>query len=437
MGGARVKVLVYPHDLDMGGSQLNAIELAARTRDLGHDVVVYGRPGALVGKIAELDLEFVEAPEPSIRPSPAVVRDLVRLVRTREIDVLHGYEWPPGLECYLAARVTSSVSVTTVMSMAVAPFLPRMSPLVVGTEQIAHSERGAGRSRVSVLEPPVDLASNAPGVGGTLTSPDWVPDDRPTVVVVSRLAPELKLEGILTADDAIELVNASVPARLLVVGDGSARAEVEARAARVNSAVGPGTVVLTGEILDPRPAYDLADVTIGMGGSALRALAFAKPLVVQGEEGYFRLLTPDSLPEFLWQGWYGRGSGPTSRAESPARRLAGLLIDLLGAVDTRTELGDFGRRLVEERFSLDAAGRTQVAIYEAALAAPRGGELRDAAASARRFLQVRGGRRWHRLRGRVAMDDFNARPVAGSAAGHPPVGSPIVRNSSSARADQL
>ena len=330
---------MYPHDMDMGGSQLNAIELAARTRALGHDVVVYGRPGALVAKVVELGLEFIEAPDPSIRPSPAVVRDLTRLVRAHELDVLHGYEWPPGLECYLAARVTSAVSVTTVMSMAVAPFLPRLAPLVVGTEQIAHSERGVGRSRVSVLEPPVDLADNRPGAGGPLTSSDWVRDDRPTVVIVSRLAPELKLEGILTAVDAMELVNATVPARLLVVGDGSARAEVETRAARVNAAVRPGTVVLTGEVLDPRPAYDLADVTIGMGGSALRALAFAKPLVVQGEEGYFRLLTPDSLPEFLWQGWYGRG-GP----DRPAAQLAGLIVDLLGSPATRSELGDFGRR---------------------------------------------------------------------------------------------
>ena len=30
-----MKVLVYPHDLEMGGSQTNAIEIAAKIRDLG------------------------------------------------------------------------------------------------------------------------------------------------------------------------------------------------------------------------------------------------------------------------------------------------------------------------------------------------------------------------------------------------------------------
>ena len=78
-----MKVLVYPHDLEMGGSQLNAIEIAARTRDLGHDVVIYGRPGSLVAKVESLGLEFIEAPVPAVRPSPAVARDLTRLVRYR------------------------------------------------------------------------------------------------------------------------------------------------------------------------------------------------------------------------------------------------------------------------------------------------------------------------------------------------------------------
>jgi glycosyltransferase involved in cell wall biosynthesis len=425
-----VKIVVYPHDLGMGGSQLNAIELAARTRDLGHDVIVYGRPGALVAKVHELALPFVEAPEPAVRPSPAVVRDLARLVREQGVDVLHGYEWPPGLECHLAARRADITAVTTVMSMAVAPFLPRTAPLVVGTEQIADTERRTGRRSVWVLEPPVDLESNRPGIAGPV--PGVPPDGRPTIVVVSRLAPELKLEGILTAIDAVDAVNRVRPARLVVVGDGSARDQVAGRATAVNRRHGAGTVVLTGELFDPRPAYDVADVAIGMGGSALRAMAFAKPLVVQGEQGFFRLLTPESAPEFLWQGWYGRG-GPAD----PVTELARLLVRLLAESGERDRLGAFGRALVEDRFSLALAASRQVEVYEAAVAAPRRGALLDEIASAGRFAQVRLGRRLRRLRGGVAMDDFNARPLAGSTSAQLRVASPIAASSSSARVDQL
>ena len=39
--------------------------------------------------------------------------------------MIHGYEWPPGLEAAMAAEgLADVVAVCTVMSMAVAPFLP-------------------------------------------------------------------------------------------------------------------------------------------------------------------------------------------------------------------------------------------------------------------------------------------------------------------------
>ncbi|UXN31297.1 hypothetical protein [Glutamicibacter sp. M10] len=40
-----MRILIYPHDLSMGGSQLNAIELAGALRERGHEVIVYGWKG--------------------------------------------------------------------------------------------------------------------------------------------------------------------------------------------------------------------------------------------------------------------------------------------------------------------------------------------------------------------------------------------------------
>jgi L-malate glycosyltransferase len=64
-----VRVVVYPHMLEIGGSQLNAIELAAAVRDLGHDVLVFGQPGPLADRVRDLELELVTAPAPRGRPS--------------------------------------------------------------------------------------------------------------------------------------------------------------------------------------------------------------------------------------------------------------------------------------------------------------------------------------------------------------------------------
>ncbi|MGV8849601.1 MAG: glycosyltransferase [Propionibacteriaceae bacterium] len=404
-----MKVLVYPHDLGMGGSQTNAIELAAELRGLGVECAVFGRPGTLNARIDELGLRFVESVDPGRRPSPAVVRQVRELVETEGFDIVHGYEWPPTLEGVLALRGDPGKAVvSTVMSMAVAPFIPPWVPLVVGTQQIAATEKAAGRPRVDLLEPPVDLRHNVAPDPVTLTAfrRQWGLDGRPLVVCVTRLAAQLKLEGLLTA---IDLAGTQREFQLLVVGDGPSRAEVTEAAQRANAAAGAGTVVLTGELLDPRSAYAVADIVLGMGGSALRALAFAKPLVVQGERGFFEPLSPDTLPMFGWQGWYGVGDGSGS---GPARLLAALA-PLLHDPGLREKRGGFGREVVE-RCSLTSAAARQLTIYDDALAAsysPTERALGSTAATGQ-FLAYHVRRRWSRWRGRGSSDDFNAVPVA-------------------------
>ena len=322
-----MKILVYPHDLCMGGSQTNAIELAGELVSLGVECTVFGRPGTLNARIDELGLPFVESVDPGHRPSPGVVRQLRDLVSTGGFDVIHGYEWPPTLEAVLAVRgLPGTAVVSTVMSMAVAPFIPSWVPLVVGTQQIAATEKAAGRPLVELLEPPVDLSHNVSPDAADLDAfrRSWGLDGRPLVVCVTRLAAQLKLEGLLSA---IEVAGSQHEFQLLIVGDGTARAEVTQAAERANAAAGARNVVLTGELLDPRPAYAAADVVVGMGGSALRELAFAKPLIVQGERGFFEALTPETLPLFSWQGWYGVGDGSDSGRSRLLSALSPLLRD--------------------------------------------------------------------------------------------------------------
>ena len=43
-----MKVLVYPHSMEVGGSQLNAVQVAGAVRDRGHEVIVISEPGPLV-----------------------------------------------------------------------------------------------------------------------------------------------------------------------------------------------------------------------------------------------------------------------------------------------------------------------------------------------------------------------------------------------------
>ncbi|MBU4215002.1 MAG: group 1 glycosyl transferase, partial [Actinobacteria bacterium] len=169
---------------------------------------------------------------------------------------------------------------------------------------------------------------------------------------------------------------------LVVVGGGAGLDEVRGRAAAVNADLGRPAVVVTGPLLDPRTAYDAADVMLGMGSSALKSMAFARPLVVQGEEGFWQLADEQTLPGFLAHGWHGRGR----RAD-----LFTVLTELVDARRRRQELGTWGRRLVVERYDLARAGRTQLGVYEHALTrhVSPADRRSDAAGAATRYARFR------------------------------------------------
>lgn len=406
-----MRVLVFPHSMELGGSQTNAVELAAGVRDRGHDVVVYADDGPMLDRVAALGLTHLRRHPARLRPGAGTALHLRGLVRELGIDVLHGYEWPPALECWGASRAPGGptpATVATVMSMAVAPFLPRAMPLVVGTETIRRSAAAGRSGPVVLLEPPVDVRANAPGLDLAPPSGLGLAPDALTVVAVSRLAPELKLEGLLSAISAVDLLAAELPVQLLIVGDGPAGDRVRAAAREVNDRHNRACVVVAGEHRDPRWAYAAADVCLGMGGSALRGAAFGAPLVVQGEGGFFATLTEATLPQFLTQGWYGVGPDPTA---GPARLVA-CLRPLLAAT-LRARLGAFARQVVLDRFSLDAAAELQERVYLDAVAARRR-RAADAADAVRSGWGVAGHqvrRRVARSRGRLVADDFNARPA--------------------------
>lgn len=358
-----MNIIVYPHSMEIGGSQLNAIELAAAAQSLGHRVLLVAEDGQLSPAAAQRGLEHIRIAGRRRAPSLRTMNLLVDLVRRRSIDVVHGYEWPPVLDAWFGPNLRLRTPVVaTVMSMAVAPFLPKSVPLIVGTEQIRRHSRSNKFAHVSLIEPPVDVHANSPAFeAGDFRGRYGIRTDTILVTVVCRLVRELKLEGLLSACRVIgQLVRQGLDIHLAIVGDGAARAEVEQEAARASS-LAANAITLVGELEDPRPAYAAADIILGMGGSALRGMAFAKPLIVQGEAGFWKVCDERTVSMFLDAGWYGAGDGANGDHE-----LMAALNPLVRSSEMRHRLGEFGRKLILDRFSLEQAARTQVKVYELA-----------------------------------------------------------------------
>lgn len=358
-----MRILTVPSSMQIGGSQLNAVELADALHRRGHVVAVLGADGPLGDRVRTCGMTMMTVPEPVFRPSPSTMRRLNAVVADFEIDVVHGYEWPPIVESVYGPFLRRGVAaVGTVMSMGVAPFIPSHVPLIVGTARLAALER-TRRHDVTLMEPPVDTDLHAPSVEySDVRARYGIHHDDVLLVMVSRLAESLKMEGLLDAITAVGTLGGGTPVHLMIVGDGPARGVVESAAARVNALSGGPRVTIAGHQDDPRPYYAAADIALGMGSSAIKALAFAKPLVVQGELGFWRVAEPDSLPDFLDGGWYGLGPG-----DDGATRLEQILRQLVPDVRRRSELATFGRALAVERYGLTAAALSLERVYARAM----------------------------------------------------------------------
>jgi phosphatidylinositol alpha-mannosyltransferase len=401
-----MNIVVYVHSMEIGGSQSNAIEIAEATQALGHQVILLAEDGALSPMAERAGLEHIRIKEHRRRPSPGVMGHLTHLVRQRNIDLVHGYEWPPAIDAWLGPhRARGTPVIATVLSAKVAPFLPRSMPLIVGVDALRRQCLDEGFKSVDLIEPPVDVHRDHPGYDGSEFRAQWQVGPKTALIVsVCRLVPALKLEGLLAACRTVgRLAGAGRDVRLVIVGDGPARGEVETAAAAANAFAGSTVVSVAGLMNDPRPAYAAADIVLGMGGSALRGLAFGKPLVVQGEAGFWKLCEPATVSQFLDEGWYGLGQGD---AGDGALRAA--LVPLLDSEEMRRRLGRFGRQLIISRFSLESAARRQIVLYERALSTaspPKVAEIaRVSWGAGRHFLR----RRLARALGRVLpADDFN------------------------------
>jgi len=292
-----------------------------------------------------------------------VARALSRIVAKERIQVVHAYEEPLILDSFYGPHLRFGTPlVWTLYGTCVAWWLARYPQLIVGTRELADLAAPLRTQPPVLIEPPVNTdADSAALVDGAAFRHEHGLGTDIVAGIVSRLEPHMKADGIKQAMGAVQILD-DHRLRLVVTGEGPSFAELNAHAERINAALGRHAVVMTGPLADPRPAYAAADIALGMGSSALRAMAFGKPLIVLGMRGFAKPFVPAGAEEFLVGGFYGYGSGDLDPAP-----VAASIRDLADRPELRAELGAFGRQLVWDRFSLKAASATVEDIYATAV----------------------------------------------------------------------
>jgi glycosyltransferase involved in cell wall biosynthesis len=361
---ARLRIVIGLEGLALGGCTINALDLARTLRGRGHDVSVFAIDED--AKVSLLPYSRAAGFEVDVVPARTGIAPLSREIarRARGADIVHVFApWMAPAARVAAITSPGQAVVSTNWTMSNVSYVPQDVPQILGTVGLQREARASHRSPVWLVEPPVDLAKDAPdpALGRSFRRQWGIADAEVAAVLVSRVDAVMKAESMRYAIRACRLLED--PAwRLVIVGDGDAFDDIAAEATRTNDAMGRPAVVLTGALQDPRPAYAGADVTLGMGGSALRCLAHAKPLVVLGVNGFARTFGPDTAAEFYESGFFG-----AEPVAAPVDHLASCLTELIEPA-TRHRLGPFGRAEVAGRFDLEVASSRVEAVYMRALA---------------------------------------------------------------------
>jgi glycosyltransferase involved in cell wall biosynthesis len=360
-------VLVQVNSLELGGTQLNAIDLATAVEPYGFSSVLFG-PLESMPSSGPSALEV--AGDRGVRMSGyrRTIGGVQRRAKALEqraasiaADLVHVYgAWADPRSAYWGpCRGGRRPFVHTVYEMSVDPGLFRHTSLIVGTGYL-RDELALRPGPTTLISPPVDLANDAPNdrLASLFRRQLGEIGSRSLIVIVSRLDLAMKSYPVETAIRAMpELAREDVA--LVVVGTGSEATRLGELGEQANEAAGRQLVRFVGAMSDPRPAYAAADVVLGMGSSAARALAFGRPLIVQGELGTSELFEPSSAASLFRRSFWNPEPEPDA-APALARHLG----ELLGLPERRNELGAFGRSFAEASFGLDAMAQRLAAVYD-------------------------------------------------------------------------
>jgi N-acetyl-alpha-D-glucosaminyl L-malate synthase BshA len=339
----RVGMVCYA---SLGGSGVVATELARALAAAGHDVHLISseRPFRWQDGVPRLRFHAVDVPSYPLFREPqyllALANTIARVSDEQQLDIVHAhYAVPHATAAYLASQMLSAGS---------SPARPRTVTTLHGTDiTLVGSDRSYARVVAFSIEQsdvvtavshsleadtvaslgvrhPIDVIPNFLDCGHYRRRPDptlraelGVGADDALIVHMSNFRPVKRVDVVL---EVFRHARREAPARLVLIGDGPDRPEIERRVAADGLAA---DVRFVGEVPDPVRWLAIADVFLlpssqeSFGLAALEAMACEVPVVASNVGG---------LPEIVHSGVTGFVCAPDAIQEM-ADRCAALVRD--------------------------------------------------------------------------------------------------------------
>ena len=357
-----MKILFVTMALGIGGAETHVVELSRALAAMGHDVTVASAGGVFVPALEAAGVRHVTLPLDSKRPGAvlAAKSGLTSLILGGGFDVVHGHARIPN---FILSRVHKKApfrfAATAHGTFAVNALWRKLSFWGERTIAVADDVRdylvreyGVSPDKIDVTVNGIDTSRFAPrDADDALLSEFGLDPSHRRVVFVGRLEADNDLAARQLCEIAPSLSADFGDLDIVIVGDGGDAQNVRAAADRANEAAGRTVVTLAGARSDVERVLCGATAFVGIARCALEAMACGVPAVVAGSYGYIGVFDAKKLEIARGSNFCGRDHGPATDVERDVRAVLEM------SEDERRALGEYGRTVVAEHYSVDKMAR--------------------------------------------------------------------------------
>jgi glycosyltransferase involved in cell wall biosynthesis len=367
----RVGILHVIDCLNIGGTERQLFELIRRVdrRRFRPLVACFKAKGELLPKLREMGIEPFEFPLAGTLMSAITAYQIVRmavLCRMERVKIIHAHDFYSNLVGVAAARLAGTHAISSrrdlghwlsPMQKRALTMMMRRSDYVIANAvavgDLVTRVEGVPAAKLRVVPNGIDVHLFDAHAAGDPQLPTTV---RPRIVMVGSMHLPDKGHGDLLEAAAI-LKERGRSAQWLIVSDGALRKQHEARARSLKL---ENDVIFLGRRNDVPRILKAADLVVhpswaeGFPNVVLEAMCAGKPVVATRVGGCPELVAEDT--------------GILVEPRQP-EELANAIEELLADQVRRVTLGERGRAIVEERYSLDRMSQNVQSLYESLVAA--------------------------------------------------------------------
>ncbi|MCT4564636.1 MAG: glycosyltransferase [Maledivibacter sp.] len=367
-----MNILLACMALDIGGAETHVVSLAKELKRIGHKPIIVSAGGVYVEELKKVDITHYYAPlnRKDITSITKSIKVLREINHREKIDIIHAHGRIPALNCKIVSMLDGIPFMTTAHAKFKVSLLYKYTSFW-GSEVISISEDikehlinkfNVKSDIITIIPNGIDTTRFVPNLDGENLKRELnLRDDTMKIVYISRISGPLSKLVKLVAETGRDLYGDMDNIEFIIAGDGDDLKKISEYVDKINGKCNRNFIHVIGKRTDIPRVLSMADITICVARTALEAMACEKPVILAGGEGYMGLLTEENMEAAISNNFTGRTFSEDITVEKLKKEILSILNT--DSREKRLNLGQLGRNVVMDKFSIKTMTEKTVEIY--------------------------------------------------------------------------